>query len=148
MAGRAFARRDAVGWPVSTTSRGAGALRFDGRPPAADLSIGRRAAVPSQVFRTKDVPLGEGRAVEVDDRPIAVFRTRQGWYAIDQHCPHRGGPLADGIVADGCVTCPLHDRRFELATGRCQTDEPLRVATYPVEVRGGEVWVDAAAMDP
>ncbi|HEY5196413.1 MAG TPA: nitrite reductase small subunit NirD [Solirubrobacteraceae bacterium] len=96
------------------------------------------------VCRVEDVPLGEGRAVELDGRRVAVFQTRNGWYALDQRCPHRGGPLADGIVADGCVTCPLHDRRFDLATGRCHSDE-LRVGVYEVKIHDGDVWLDASA---
>jgi nitrite reductase (NADH) small subunit len=97
-----------------------------------------------RVCRVEDVPLGEGRAVAIDGRRIAVFQTRNGWYALDQRCPHRGGPLADGIVADGCVTCPLHDRRFDLATGRCHTEE-LRVDVYRVEVHDPDVWIDPVA---
>jgi nitrite reductase/ring-hydroxylating ferredoxin subunit len=67
--------------------------------------------------RVDDVPLGEGRAVTLGDRRIALFRTPNGWYALDAVCPHRGGPLADGIVSDRAVICPLHERRFDLATG-------------------------------
>ncbi|MEA2370868.1 MAG: nitrite reductase small subunit [Solirubrobacteraceae bacterium] len=98
----------------------------------------------TRVCRVNDVPLGEGRAVEIDGRRVAVFQTRNGWYALDQRCPHKGGPLTDGIVADGCVTCPLHDRRFDLATGRCHGDD-LQVRVYAVEVHDGEVWVDESA---
>jgi nitrite reductase (NADH) small subunit len=96
-----------------------------------------------RVCTVQDVPLGEGRAVEIDGRRVAVFQTRTGWYALDQRCPHRGGPLADGIVADGCVTCPLHDRRFDLATGRCHTED-LQVGVYAVEIHDGDVWIDAS----
>jgi nitrite reductase (NADH) small subunit len=99
-----------------------------------------------RVCRVADVPLGEGRAVEVDGRRIAVFQTRTGWFALDQRCPHKGGPLTDGILADGCVICPLHDRRFDLTTGRCVTDAPMRVAAYRVELHDGDVWVDAVAL--
>jgi nitrite reductase (NADH) small subunit len=100
--------------------------------------------VTTRVCRVDDVPLGEGRAVEIDGHRIAVFQTRNGWHAVDQRCPHRGGPLADGIVADGCVTCPLHDRRFDLATGRCHSDD-LEVGVYRVEIHGDEVWVDGTS---
>ena len=64
-----------------------------------------------------DIPLLEGRSTTVDGRRIAVFRLLDGFAAIDAHCPHAAGPLADGIVADSCVTCPLHGRRFDLQTG-------------------------------
>ena len=68
------------------------------------------------------IPLGEGRNVEVDGESVAVFRTRAGdLYAVQATCPHRGGPLADGILGGSRVVCPLHSYAFELATG-----EPLR----------------------
>jgi nitrite reductase (NADH) small subunit len=91
-----------------------------------------------------DIPLGEGRAITLDGRRIAIFRTSAGWYALDAVCPHRGGPLADGIVCDRAVICPLHDRRFDLASGA-----PLStgdgVAAHAVEVRGQRVFVELAA---
>lgn len=70
------------------------------------------------VGRADDVPLLEGRSVQVGARRIAVFRLPSGWAAVDHACPHLGGPLADGLVADACVTCPLHGRRFDLNTGQ------------------------------
>jgi nitrite reductase (NADH) small subunit len=91
-----------------------------------------------------DVPIGEGRVVTLDGRRIAIFRAAGGWYALDAACPHMGGPLADGIVCDRAVICPLHDRRYDLATG-----EPLGagtpVAAHAVEVRGERVFVEVAA---
>jgi len=86
-----------------------------------------------------DVPLLEGRSVEVEGRRIAVFRLPDGWAAIDQACPHRGGPLGDGIVADGCVTCPLHNHRFSLISGERQDGEGPGVVTYEVRERGGRL---------
>jgi nitrite reductase (NADH) small subunit len=91
-----------------------------------------------------DIPLGEGRAITLDGRRVAIFRAGGGWYAIDAVCPHRGGPLADGIVCDSAVICPLHDRRFDLETGAALTTGD-GVATYPVEVRGDRVYVTLAA---
>lgn len=87
-----------------------------------------------------DVPPGEGRAVTVDGRRIALFRAETGWYALDHACPHAGGPLADGILADCRVICPLHERAFDLATGECLSGGD-GVRAYPVHVRGGEVFV-------
>ena len=88
-----------------------------------------------------DVPLGEGRAVTLDGRRVAVFHTATGWYAIDHACPHAGGPLADGIAADCTVICPLHERRFALDTGEALGDDGPGVATHRVETRGDAVLV-------
>jgi nitrite reductase (NADH) small subunit len=90
-----------------------------------------------------DVPLLEGRSTTVDGRRIAVFRLADGWAAIDARCPHADGPLADGIVADACITCPLHGRRFDLATGAALTGDE-RVVVHEAHERDGEVWVRLA----
>ena len=87
-----------------------------------------------------DVPLGEGRAITLDGRQIAIFRSSTAWYALDAICPHLGGPLADGIVCDRAVICPLHERRFDLATGAALTTGD-GVAAHAVEVRGDQVYV-------
>jgi nitrite reductase (NADH) small subunit len=97
-----------------------------------------------RIGRTDDVPLLEGRSVDVGGWRIAVFRTADGFRAIDHACPHAGGPLADGIVADRCVTCPLHGLRFDLETGETP-DGAARVRTYGVVERAGELWLDVPA---
>ena len=68
----------------------------------------------ARVCRVDDVPVGEGRAVTILGRRIALFRTRAGWYALDGACPHLGGPLADGIVAERSVIGGLLVRRNSL----------------------------------
>ncbi len=90
-----------------------------------------------------DVPLGEGRALTLAGRRIALFRAESGWYAIDGVCPHKGGPLADGILAERSVICPLHERRFDLETGEGLTDG-CGVATHRVEVHGDQVFIELA----
>jgi nitrite reductase [NAD(P)H] small subunit len=92
------------------------------------------------VGRVEDIPLLEGRSTSVQGRRIAVFRLPDGLAAIDAHCPHAAGPLADGLVADSCVTCPLHGRRFDLATGHA-LNGPESVAVHEVRVEEGEIWV-------
>lgn len=101
------------------------------------------AATAHAVCRAADVPLGEGRAVTVAGRRIAVFNAPTGWFALDAACPHQGGPLADGLVSDNCVACPLHDRRFDLRTGECLSGDE-GVAAHRVEVREGTVEVTLA----
>ena len=90
-----------------------------------------------------DVPPGEGRAVTLQGRRIAVFNTPTGWYAVEDACPHLGGPLSDGIVADRCVTCPLHERRFDLSTGQDLAGGRGAVA-HRAQLVGDEVLVEIA----
>jgi nitrite reductase [NAD(P)H] small subunit len=101
------------------------------------------AAVRLEACNVDDIPLGEGRAITLDGRRIAIFRATGGWYALDAVCPHRGGPLADGIVCDRAVICPLHDRRFDLESGAALTTGDA-VAAHAVEVRGERVYVTLA----
>ena len=81
------------------------------------------------------IPPGEGRVFTVGDIRIAVFRTRDGGvYATQADCPHRQGPLADGLLGGGVVTCPLHARKWVLATGAPVGNDCPPLATYPVAV--------------
>jgi nitrite reductase (NADH) small subunit len=96
-----------------------------------------------RVCSVDDIPPGEGRAITVHGRRIAIFRTSERWYALDAACPHLGGPLADGIVADRTVICPLHERRFALDTGEALTGGPC-VQAHAIEVRNGQVYLQLA----
>lgn len=99
-----------------------------------------------RVGRVEDIPLLEGRTTTVGGRPIAVVRLADGFVAIDAVCPHRGGPLADGIVADSCVTCPLHGWRFDLRTGApVGGGATAGVETYEVLERDGELYLRVPA---
>jgi nitrite reductase (NADH) small subunit len=65
-----------------------------------------------------EIPIGEGRAFAVHDTQVAVYRLRDGTLrALDAVCPHRGGPLADGLIDGGVVVCPLHGHTYDLTTG-------------------------------
>ena len=90
------------------------------------------------------IPLGQGRTYVVDGRAIAVFRQRDGQlFATQNACPHRGGPLADGIIGAGKVICPLHARKFDLTTG-ASVEGDYAVQTYPVRIEGGEIILTLA----
>jgi nitrite reductase (NADH) small subunit len=81
------------------------------------------------------IPLGEGRLFEAGTTLIAIFRARDGRvYATEPWCPHKGGPLIDGIVAAGKVVCPLHGYTFDLATGKPAHSECRAIRTYPVKL--------------
>lgn len=81
------------------------------------------------------IPLGEGRLFEAGTTLIAIFRARDGRvYATEPWCPHKGGPLIDGLVAAGKVVCPLHGYTFDLATGKPAHNECRAIRTYPVRL--------------
>lgn len=96
-------------------------------PTAAEYRLGSASRIPR----------GEGREFVVGGRRIAVFHTRSGaLYATQAACPHRDGPLADGLVGGTTVVCPFHAWTFDLATGEPRLGT-CALVTYPV-------WQDAA----
>lgn len=87
-----------------------------------------------------DIPRQGARVVRTPAGCIAVFRTATDEvFAIDDRCPHKGGPLSEGIVHGSQVTCPLHGMVFDLATGLAQGADEGRVATHAARVEGGRV---------
>ncbi len=94
-----------------------------------------------------DIPLRGARKVRTRSGCIALFRTSETEvYAADGTCPHKGGPLSEGIVHDRKVTCPLHNWVFDLETGQALGADTGRIATYPVRVEDGRVLIDAAIL--
>lgn len=72
----------------------------------------------TRIAYCKDIPLREGRAVKVGNREIALFNLGDRFLAVDNRCPHKGGPLADGIVSGVSVICPLHAWKISLENGK------------------------------
>lgn len=95
------------------------------------------------VAETKDVPPGSAVAVDVAGRRVAIFNVDGRFYAIDDECPHSGGPLSEGDVTDGEVECPWHGAVFSLADGthKCPPAEE-NVGCYRVEVDGDHIKVE------
>lgn len=91
-----------------------------------------------------NIPLREGRAVEMNGREIAVFNLGDRFLAVDNRCPHRGGPLSEGIVSGGAVVCPLHAWKVCLEDGSITkpASERACVASYPTRLEDGVVWVE------
>ncbi len=86
------------------------------------------------IGHVSQIPKGEGRTFDVGGERVAVFRTwDEEVFATQAHCPHRGGPLADGLTGDGVVICPLHDRAYSLHDGHgVNTD--CHIAVFPARV--------------
>ncbi len=91
--------------------------------------------------RAADVPPGTGTTVEVGEKTIALFNCDGCFYAIDDTCPHQGGPLGEGELQGTVVTCPWHEWRYDVRTGVNTDDPACAVAAYPVTVEGGDVLV-------
>jgi nitrite reductase (NADH) small subunit len=85
------------------------------------------------------IPAGQGRCYVVGAAEIAIFRQRDGrLFAVENRCPHRQGPLSEGVMGDGHVICPMHAHRFSLETGAgSELTECLRV--FPVRIVEGEI---------
>jgi nitrite reductase (NADH) small subunit len=89
------------------------------------------------------IPEGEGRTFQVDGRRLAVFRARDGaLFATQADCPHRQGPLADGLLGNGTLICPLHSLKFDLTTGKASNGD-CSLQIYPLRLsNNGQLIVD------
>lgn len=94
-----------------------------------------------EVASTSTLPVGRMKACVVNGRTIAVYHTNEGWFATDNTCPHRGGPLAEGDLMGSEVTCPWHLWSFDVMTGLCMGNPEVSVQTHPVQVEGDRVLV-------
>ncbi|MBO9434922.1 nitrite reductase small subunit NirD [Ruegeria sp. R13_0] len=95
----------------------------------------------------EDIPLRGARLVKTHIGCIAVFRTAEAEvFAATNSCPHKGGPLSEGIVHGQSVTCPLHNWVFDLNTGQAQGADEGQITTYPVRLEDGRILLDASTV--
>lgn len=92
--------------------------------------------------RADDLGSGEAVVVRANGREVAVFNDRGTFVGLDNRCLHRGGPIGEGFVKDGTVTCPWHWWRYDVRTGKRLGAPFLRLEGYLVEVRDGEIMVE------
>jgi len=93
------------------------------------------------------IPKRGARMVKTSLGCVAVFRTaNDAVYALDNACPHKQGPLAEGIVHGNAVTCPLHNWVISLETGAVQGADEGQVNTYPARVENGRILLDGAKL--
>lgn len=94
-----------------------------------------------------DIPLRGARIVKTPLGCVALFRTAPDQvFAASDRCPHKGGPLSEGIVHGESVTCPLHNWVFDLNTGHAQGEDDGQIDTYPVRVEGARILLDGASL--
>ena len=97
-----------------------------------------------RVAGTDAIPLREGRAVQIAGHEIAVFNLGDRFLAVESKCPHRGGPLADGIISGGNVVCPLHAWKIDLSSGEVlnQAAAPRCIKTFATRVEDGVLLLE------
>ncbi|PIQ84708.1 MAG: non-heme iron oxygenase ferredoxin subunit [Candidatus Omnitrophica bacterium CG11_big_fil_rev_8_21_14_0_20_63_9] len=98
-------------------------------------------ATLTKVAQTSDIPPGTGKVVEVGGKAIAVFNCDGTFYATDNACKHRGGPLGEGSLAGTSVTCPWHGWEYDVTSGACSMDSSIKVQTFDVKVEGNDILV-------
>jgi nitrite reductase (NADH) small subunit len=101
------------------------------------IDIGSIDAIPRRGARCVTTPAGK----------IAVFRTQEDQvFALENRCPHKQGPLSEGIVHGASVTCPLHNWVFDLETGKATGADEGQVRTYPIRIADGRVMMATDVM--
>ena len=95
-----------------------------------------------KVAKVTDLGEGSGKVVSAAGKDLALFKCEGSFYALDNTCPHRGGPLGEGYLEGSEVTCPWHALVFDVKTGMCQTAPDVRQHSFPVKVEGDDVLID------
>ncbi len=96
-----------------------------------------------EIARTDEIAPGKAKMVEVEGRKVALFNLEGSYWAIDDTCPHRGGPLSEGEVEREVVTCPWHGAKFNIKT--CEVLKPPAregVKSYEVQVEGSIIMIE------
>ena len=97
------------------------------------------------IAATSDLPVGRIKAFTIGDRTIALYHTADGFFATDNVCPHRGGPLSQGDLIGNEINCPWHLWGFDVATGRCTGNASVSVTVHEVRVENDRVFVKLAS---
>lgn len=95
-----------------------------------------------EIAELDDIPVLGARVVKTDTMDVALFRNRDDQvFALRDACPHKGGPLSQGIVHGTSVTCPLHNWKIDLASGEALGPDEGCTNVFPVKVEGGKVFL-------
>jgi len=91
------------------------------------------------VGKVGEIPEGERKIIDLQGNSIGVFHHKGGWYAIQNSCLHRGGPVATGKLVDDHIICPWHGYTYNVMDGKLIMDPSARLEMYKVEIRGDEI---------
>lgn len=96
----------------------------------------------TKVASLAEVKPGQPMGIALPDRGIVLSRIGDTIYAVNDRCPHKGAPLADGRIEGGFIVCALHGWKFHVETGQYPGAPSVKVRVFPVKVEEGDVWVD------
>lgn len=96
----------------------------------------------TKVAETGDLAPGQCKVVQVNGKAVALYNVDGKFYATDNTCLHRGGPLGEGDLDGSVVTCPWHGWRYDVTSGANAMNPSIKVASFPVSVEGSAVLVD------
>jgi nitrite reductase/ring-hydroxylating ferredoxin subunit len=94
------------------------------------------------IARSSEVKERFGTGKHIDGLYIALFRNKGQVYALKDSCPHQGAPIHQGMIREGCLVCPQHGWTFRLEDGAFTHNEMVRIKTYPVEEKDGNIFID------
>jgi NAD(P)H-dependent nitrite reductase small subunit len=95
-----------------------------------------------KVAQASEIPAGQGKCIEVEGKRIAIFNVDGTYHAIDDVCPHQGGPLSEGEISGTVVTCPWHGWEFDITTGVNRDDSDTAQQQFAVKVDGDDILVE------
>ena len=97
---------------------------------------------PTKIADKSELQPGEAKVIEVQGKTLALFNVDGAFYALDNTCLHRGGPLGEGELEGPVVTCPWHGWRWDVTSGANTNNPAVKVACFPVKVEGTSVFVE------
>lgn len=109
-----------------------------------ELGLGLGKPIQEKEVRVaglNEIPDGERKIVQIDNLSVGLFHHKGNWYAIRNHCLHRGGPVATGCLEDDTITCPWHGYQYNVITGQLLVDPSAKLATYPVIQRDDGIYL-------
>ena len=101
-----------------------------------------------KVAEVQEIEEGRGKIVRAEGLTLAIFRVKDEFFALDNSCLHRGGPLGEGGLEGYDVTCPWHGWTYDVRTGSFEVIPPLRVRTYPVRRDGDSILIELDGNGP
>ena len=99
------------------------------------------AGTMTKTAKKSEIPAGTGKVVEVGGKTLAVFNCEGTFYAMENACKHRGGPLGDGSLSGKTVTCPWHGWEYDVTTGVCAMNVAIKSQTFAVKVEGDDILI-------